>query len=84
MKSKQQMTVAEAGRKGGRKVRRERGLAYFEAIGRMGGASNKVNAQDAAAYRELRELGLLPTEARIEKARAKVRAAASKMPSPLG
>jgi general stress protein YciG len=31
------MTVAEAGRKGGQKVRDERGHAFYEEIGRKGG-----------------------------------------------
>ena len=31
------MTVREAGRKGGQKVRDERGHAFYEAIGRKGG-----------------------------------------------
>lgn len=34
------MTVAEAGRKGGQKVRDERGHEFYEEIGRKGG--NKV------------------------------------------
>jgi uncharacterized protein len=36
-KSKGGMTVAEAGRKGGQKVRDERGHEFYEEIGRKGG-----------------------------------------------
>lgn len=35
--SKGAMTVAEAGRKGGQKVRDERGHEFYEEIGRKGG-----------------------------------------------
>jgi hypothetical protein len=31
------MTVSEAGRKGGERVRDERGVAFYQAIGRKGG-----------------------------------------------
>jgi uncharacterized protein len=36
-KAKGGMTVAEAGRKGGQKVRDERGHEFYEEIGRKGG-----------------------------------------------
>ena len=36
-KSKGGMTVAEAGRKGGQKVRDERGHEFYEEIGKKGG-----------------------------------------------
>ena len=36
-KSKGGMTIAEAGRKGGQKVRDERGHEFYEEIGRKGG-----------------------------------------------
>ncbi|MCL5411154.1 MAG: hypothetical protein M1150_00180 [Patescibacteria group bacterium] len=35
-KAKGKMTMAEAGQKGGRKVKRERGMAYYSEIGRKG------------------------------------------------
>jgi general stress protein YciG len=39
VKPRGEMTVREAGRRGGRKVREERGLEYYAAIGRVGGHS---------------------------------------------
>ena len=51
LKSKGKMTVAEAGRKGGLRVREERGLGYYEQIGRKGGL--KVRALIMAGKRAL-------------------------------
>jgi general stress protein YciG len=49
--SKGQMTVAEAGRKGGLTVRDERGHEFYEEIGRKGG--HKVRDLIAAGKRAL-------------------------------
>ncbi|MCC6996507.1 MAG: Em GEA1 (EM1) [Deltaproteobacteria bacterium] len=54
-KRKGAMTVAEAGRKGGLRVRDERGLGYYEEIGRMGGL--KVRALIEAGRRALAQAG---------------------------
>lgn len=48
------MTVAEAGRKGGLRVKAERGLGYYEEIGRKGGL--KVRALIAAGKRALAKI----------------------------
>jgi general stress protein YciG len=50
-KKKGGMTVAEAGRKGGQKVRAERGHEFYEEIGRKGG--KKVRDLIAAGKKAL-------------------------------
>ena len=51
--SKGGMTVAEAGRKGGQKVRDERGHEFYEEIGRKGGQKVRqlIEAGKKAALR---------------------------------
>ncbi len=44
------MTVAEAGRKGGRLVRERHGLDYYKAIGRKGGQKVREALEKAAAF----------------------------------
>ncbi len=56
MKSERKMTRQEAGRKGGEKVARERGPAFYREIGRKGG--EKVAEQRGAEfYREIGRKG---------------------------
>jgi len=52
--SKGGMTVAEAGRKGGQKVRDERGHEFYEEIGRKGGQKVRqlIEAGKKAASRK--------------------------------
>jgi general stress protein YciG len=47
------MTVREAGRKGGQKVRDERGHAFYEEIGRKGGEA----VRDARGHEFYEEIG---------------------------
>ena len=52
-KSKGGMTVREAGKKGGEKVRDERGHAFYEEIGRKGGEA----VRDARGHEFYEEIG---------------------------
>jgi hypothetical protein len=51
---KSKMTVEEAGRLGGEKVSRERGPAFYSAIGKKGGEARK---EQGTNYRELGRKG---------------------------
>lgn len=55
-KRKRPMTLAEAGRRGGEKVKRERGRDYYAEIGRKGGASVKER-RGPAFYAEIGRKG---------------------------
>lgn len=51
--TKKEMTVSEAGRKGGTKVRDSRGREFYRTIGRLGGNKLKATGHDYSAMGKL-------------------------------
>ena len=74
--SKGQMSVAEAGRKGGEVVRNERGREFYETIGRKGGATVKAE-RGRAFYEEIGRKGGQKVKQLIEDGKRAARAAAA-------
>lgn len=58
------MTTAEAGKRGGDKIMRERGPAFFSRIGRMQGKSNNPGNFANRTKREVKEAGRRGGEAK--------------------
>jgi general stress protein YciG len=80
------MTVREAGRKGGQKVRDERGHAFYEAIGRKGGETVR-DQRGHEFYEEIGHKGGQKVKELIaagKKRAAEVAAAALKAPAKEG
>ncbi len=49
---KRPMTLAEAGRKGGEKVKKERGLDFYAEIGRKGGEARRAPTEGGSARKK--------------------------------
>lgn len=67
---KEELSVREAGRKGGKKVREKYGSEFYQAIGRKGGETTRAR-RGTKHYQEIGAKGAAAREANKTKADAK-------------